>query len=347
MLNVLVQECNTNIPTNTCLSQNANLPPRQKFSAQNRCFQSICQKNACSSTWIHLPLKKLEERKFKTTKKHRKTAATTNNQTLLWLTKVRNLLVPHANPPPPLRHIPSAPQLPFHSAPWYEDLQNTSASSPSLDVWGYGKQRFGEKFLGCFGNFSTTTKKLRKHLSLFYVHVFLAGKMISLIPRKRKTQINPVVSNISTEGGYDGVCQIWRFHSHLFADSEVATRFYKWKDMWWCRVSRFFFREITDFWLEKNRRSSEEGLHYETMKTWLALNPHLVAHLLRPFSRENCYPFLMYSLLSTAQTRVVSILIKHQNSINFPHLSTLGSLDYHRRILVGDHLEFRHMAGKS
>lgn len=248
-----------------------------------------------------------------------------------------------------LRHFPSAPQLPFRSAPWYEDLQNTSASSPSLDVRGYGKQWYGmvmfvEKFFDALGTFWNTNEKFEKTpVTVFCAFFFSSPYSLSWIHRKSKTQLFltfqwrgammglpdlevPFVPFCRFRGGYE-ILQVERY--------VVMSR------------KSFLFSEITEFWLEKNRKSSEEGLHYETMKTWLALNPHLVAHLLGPFSRGNCYPCLICSLLSTAQTRVVSILIKHQNSINFPHLSTLGSLDYQGRILLGDHSEFRHMAGKS
>lgn len=105
-----------------------------------------------------------------------------------------------------LRHFPSAPQLPFRSAPWYEDLQNTSASSPSLDVRGYGKQwygmvMFGEKFFDALGTFWNTNEKSEKTPVTVFCAFFFLRLFPILNPQKKQ---NTVVSNISMEGGYDG-----------------------------------------------------------------------------------------------------------------------------------------------
>ena len=139
--------------------------------------------------------------------------------------------------------------------------------------WGGGDDQLRGSGRGAFDN----TKLFFAIWGLCWYNFFLPLFPILNLQKKQNT----VVSNISMEGGYDGFARsgtfvpFWRFrggYEILQVERYVV-------------MSRksFLFSEITEFWLEKNRKSSEEGLHYETMKTWLALNPHLVAHLLGPF----------------------------------------------------------------
>ena len=109
--------------------------------------------------------------------------------------------------------------------------------------------------------FGTQTKNLRKHLSLFFAPFFSSPFSLSWIHRKSKTQLFLTFQ----WRGLWWVCQIWRFHSYLFADSEVATKFYKWKDMWWCHVSRFFSQKSPSSDWNRIENHPKRGF---TMKLW-------------------------------------------------------------------------------
>ena len=90
--------------------------------------------------------------------------------------------------------------------------------------------------------------------------IFSSPFSLSWIYRKSKTQL---FLTFQWRGAMMGLPDLEP--SYLFGDSEVATKFYKWKDMWWCHVSRFFSQKSPSSDWKRIENHPKRGF---TMKLW-------------------------------------------------------------------------------